>query len=255
MPPSNFTEVQAVTIKRPALGMAWRWRTELGLLSGGTAGFLECWHCMGLDLTGLAVGGSAVLAAALPWTRRFIGGRFWCLVTRHRLQSVFWELRLHTRKFRLPLVLWIRPTPVGERAWILLRAGMAPEDFRKATDEIATACAAREARVAFSRRFKLLVTIDVIRRDLLAPGRVVASRLADVQVPDPVPGWLTLPADPDPEPAPVPGPVPPRRLGDLMPRSRLVKVYHLEPLPDEAPVEGVPVPPPAGWPNVPSKAS
>ncbi len=102
----------------------WRWRTEIALLVGSAAGFLAGWHFIGLDLTGVALGGGAALLAGLPWARRFVSRRFWCLVTRHRLQAVFWELRLHTRKFRLPLVMWTRPTPVGERAWLLLRAGL-----------------------------------------------------------------------------------------------------------------------------------
>ena len=80
---------------------------------------------------------------------------------------------------------------------MLLRAGMAPDDLKKVTEEIATTCAARESRVTVSRRFKPLVTIDVIRRDLLAPGKVVPSRLADTAVLAVVPEWLALPGDPE----------------------------------------------------------
>lgn len=41
-----------------------------------------------------------------------------------------------------------------------------------------------------------LIVLDVIRRDLLAPGRVVATRLPDAPVA--VPDWLALPDGPDP---------------------------------------------------------
>ena len=41
----------------------------------------------------------------------------------------------------------------------------------------AAACAAREVRVTASRRLAPLVTIDVLRRDLLSPGKVVPARL------------------------------------------------------------------------------
>ena len=55
----------------------------------------------------LAVLGGVVLVLVLvPWSRRFLLARFWCLFTRHRLQRVFWELRLHTRAGHLPWVLW-----------------------------------------------------------------------------------------------------------------------------------------------------
>jgi hypothetical protein len=200
---ANAMEVQSVTATRPVTGVVWRWRAEIGLLTGGASGFFECWHCIGPDLTGVALGGGTVLAAALPRSRRFLLGRFWCLVTRHRLQTVMWELRLHNRKFRLPLVLWTRPTPVGERVWLLLRAGLSVDDFTTHAPEIAAACAAREVRVTAVRSNSARVVIDVIRRDLLAPGRVVPSRLAG---PVPVPDWLALPDETvlatDPVPVP-----------------------------------------------------
>lgn len=201
---ANAMEVQNVTIIRSRLGTAWRWRSEISLLAGGAAGFFGCWHCIGLDLTGVALGGGAALAVSLPWPRRFLAGRLWCLVTRHRLQTVMWELRLHTRRFRLPLVLWTRPTPVGERVFLLLRAGLSADDFTGNTAELATACGAREVRVTPVRQNSALIVLDVIRRDLLAPGRVVASRLPDGPVP--VPDWLALPDDLAPAPGLVPVP-------------------------------------------------
>jgi hypothetical protein len=80
---------------------------------------------------------------------------------------------------------------------VLLRAGLCADDFIKAIPEIASACVAREARVTGSRRFAPVVKIDVIRRDLLAPGKVIASLLPDGPVA--VPDWLALP-DSDLEP-------------------------------------------------------
>jgi hypothetical protein len=203
---ANAMEVQSVTITRSRLGTAWRWRAEIGLASSGLTGFLECWHCIGLDATGYVFGTGVVLAAALPWPRRFLAGRFWCLVTRHRLQTVMWELRLHTRRFRLPLVLWTCPTPVGERVWLLLRAGLSVKDFTSNAAELAAACGAREVRVTPVRSNSARVVLDVIRRDLLAPGRVVPSQLPTMAVP--VPAWLALPGDdlaPEDDPVPVPG--------------------------------------------------
>ena len=90
----------------------------------------------------------------------------------------FWELRLHTRAGHLPWVLWTRPTTVGVRSWVLCPPGTCSDDFRDSAKEIAAACGGREARVTASRRWSLLVVIDVLRRDLLAPGTTVRSRLA-----------------------------------------------------------------------------
>jgi hypothetical protein len=191
-------EELTVLLHRSRLGAFWRWRTEMSVLSGGATGFFECWHCIGLDLSGLAFGGGLALAAALPWTRRFLAARFWCLVTRHRLQRAFWEMRLHTRAGHLPLILLTYGTRVGERAVILARAGTSLADYEDAADVFAAACGAREARVTASRRWSQLITIDILRRDILSPRRIIPSALVDVV------GPVTVPAA-----SPEPGPEPP----------------------------------------------
>jgi hypothetical protein len=184
-----------------AEGVAWRWRTELLIAIVLLAVYFRLsWWLASYTWSLAVLGGVALVPGVLPHPRRFLLARLWCLITRHRLQQVWWQLRLHNRHGHLPLVLWIRPTGVGERAWILCRAGLCADDFTKATAEMASACAAREVRVTGSRRLAPLVTIDVIRRDLLAPGKVVASRLPGTAlVPAAV---LAQVAAPDPEPVP-----------------------------------------------------
>jgi len=184
----------AVTFQRSVFGAWWRWRSELGLLVTGSGGFFECWHCIGLDPTGYALGIPAAVAVALPWPRRFLSARFWVLYTRHRLQRAFWELRLHTRAGRLPLVPLIYATPVGVRAWVLLRAGMTAEDFEDSAAAFAAACGARDCQVTASARWSALVAIDIIRRDVLGPARVVRSPLADLPE---VPALSLVPDLPD----------------------------------------------------------
>ena len=118
------------------------------------------------------------LALGVPHSRRFITRRFWCVLARHRLQRLCYEARLHTRAGRLPLILWIRPTQVGERAWVLCRAGICAEDFDAHIGELRAACYARDARVTRNRRWSHLVTIDIIRRDTLAAATPSTSPLA-----------------------------------------------------------------------------
>lgn len=192
--PYAFEEL-TILLRRSRLGMAWRWRTEMTLVSAGSGGFLETWHLIGPDLAGTAFGGGLALALALPWSRRFMAARFWCLVTRHRLQRAFWETRLHTRAGHLPLVLWTRGTKVGERACVLARAGMSAADFEDAVPAFAAACGAREARVTFSPRWSQLITIDILRRDLLSPRNVVPSTLVDLAGPVTVPVPVQVQAD------------------------------------------------------------
>ena len=158
-------------------GIAWRWRTELLTLTALAAAFwrLDTWTTA--IWAGVILGGLAAVVAAVPHSRRFITRRFWCVLARHRLQRLCYEARLHTRSGRLPLVLWTRPTKVGERTWVLCRAGICAEDFEAHIGELRAACYARDARVTRNRRWSQLVTIDIIRRDTLAAAQQVPTPL------------------------------------------------------------------------------
>jgi hypothetical protein len=167
-----------VKVHRSAAGTAWRWRTELTVFGGLLAAL--AWLSGQITIRWAAV----VLAAALgiilgiPHSRRFTVRRFWCVLARHRFQRLCWEARLHTRAGRLPVVLWTRPTKVGERLFVWCRAGLSADDFAQHTGELAAACYAREARVTPNTRWSQLVTIDIIRRDTLAARHQVSSPLA-----------------------------------------------------------------------------
>jgi hypothetical protein len=167
-----------VKAHRSAAGTAWRWRTELLTLGGLLAAL--AWLSGQITIRWASV----VLAVALgiiftvPHSRRFIIRRFWCVLARHRFHRLCWEARLHTRAGRLPVVLWTRPTRVGERLTVWCRAGICAEDFAQHCGELAAACYAREARVTPNTAWSQLVTIDIIRRDTLAARHQVGSPLA-----------------------------------------------------------------------------
>jgi hypothetical protein len=164
-------------IHRSAAGTIWRWRTEFTTAVVSGAGVYGLIHLISFvwALTVLAVAGA--LLAGISQSRRFLSRRFWCLVTRHRLQRLCWEARLHTRSGRLPLVLWVRPTEVGERTFVWCRAGISLEDFQAHAEDIRAACYARDARVARNPQHSQLVTIDVIRRDTLHATRHVKPHI------------------------------------------------------------------------------
>lgn len=196
-------ETVSVKLDRSALGACWRWRTELLAVVVLAAAFGWLWSVSGSWWRPLAVlGGLVLVLAAVPPTRRFAVARFWALFTRHRLQRAFWELHLHTRAGRLPLIAWITATPVGSRALVICRAGLCFEDFEANAAEFASACGAREAHVTCSARWSWLIWIDVIRRDVLGPDRVIRSPLADLPGTDlgglPVPDADSGPAWPEP---------------------------------------------------------
>ena len=186
---NNPYQLEELFIKfhRTPAGIAWRWRTDLFTLTCLAAVFrrLDTW--VTLTWACVALGGFLAVAFAVPHSRRFITRRIWCVLARHRLQRLFHEARLHTRSGRLPLILWTRPTRVGERAWLLCRAGLCAEDFEAHIGELRAACYARDARVWRSRRWSQLITIDIIRRDTLAASEVITSPLKRLSAlyPDP----------------------------------------------------------------------
>ena len=163
---------------RTPAGIAWRWRTELATLAFTLTAAVAARH---LDHPHL--GSQSSWPRSWPWPspcRTPAGsspGAFWCVLARHRLQRLCYEARLHTRSGRLPLILWTRPTKVGERTWVLCRAGICAEDFEAHLGELRAACYARDARVTRNRRWSHLITIDIIRRDTLAAREIIASPL------------------------------------------------------------------------------
>ena len=160
-----------------AAGTLFRFRTELAALTAATTGGWELAKAVTLAWTVVILTVTAAVLAVLPWTRRFIIDRAWCVLSRHRIQKVCFETRMHTRSGRLPLVLRIFPTQVGERALIWCRAGICAADFEAHAEEIAAACYGRQARVAGSKRWAQLVNLDIVRRDTLAPHQVISSGL------------------------------------------------------------------------------
>ncbi len=168
-----------VRVHRSAAGTLFRFRTELATLTAVAAGGWELARAITLTWAVAIITVTATLLAVLPWTRRFIICRAWCVLSRHRIQKVCFETRMHTRSGRLPLVLRIHPTQVGERALVWCRAGICAADFEAHTGELAAACYARQARVEGHRRWSQLVNVDIVRRDTLAPHHVIPSGLAD----------------------------------------------------------------------------
>src|SRR5215469_4346012 len=93
----------AVMVHRSAAGVLWRFRTELTTLTVIGAAYTALAHLVHLIPAAIIVGGLVLVLAALPPTRRFIVRRAWCVISRHRIQRVCFETRMHTRSGRLPL--------------------------------------------------------------------------------------------------------------------------------------------------------
>ena len=143
----------------------------------GVIGIWELARAVAVTWTVVILAVSAVVITVLPPARRQVIRRVCCTLSRHRIHRVCFETRMHTRSGRLPLVLRIFPTEVGERAVIWCRAGICKEDFELNAAEIAAACCARQARIEGHRRWAQIVILDIVRRDTLAPHYVISSGL------------------------------------------------------------------------------
>jgi hypothetical protein len=166
-----------VRVHYSAAGTLFRFRAELATLTVTAIGGWELAKAMTVLWAVAILITVVIVVTVLPWTRRFALRRAWCVLSRHRIQRACFETRMHTRSGRLPLVLRIHPTRVGERALIWCRAGICATDFEAHTPEIAAACYARQARVKGHKRWAQLLYLDIVRRDTLAAHHVIPSGL------------------------------------------------------------------------------
>ena len=152
----------------PVLRAIWWWIPETALAGGLIFGWIE----LAEHTTLLYRLGAVVLIVGVPAAIKPVRTRLhqvtWCLVTRHRIRTCFSEFIITNRTGSLPLILWARPTPVGERVWIWLRPGLALDDLQDRLDKIAVACWASTAVAeAASRSNAAFVRMDIKRRDAL----------------------------------------------------------------------------------------
>jgi hypothetical protein len=176
----------------------------LGALTGMVLGVLSgllvriwpvlrvlCWWSIELAAALVVVGGpvtlahlvsrwaalAAVIAATALCTlvgpaRRFLFAWSHVVIVRHRLRLCFAGIVRGTGGVRpgsLPLILWGRPTPAGERVWLWLRPGLCVDDLDGRTGRIAVACIAKQVRIVpASDRYAALLRVDIARRDPLS---------------------------------------------------------------------------------------
>jgi hypothetical protein len=162
-------------------GVLWRARVELTtvltlimvwvLLAREVPGSWPSWTAPVILVT------SITMIGVVPASRRFVLRRGWCVFTRHRVRKCFVQSRVMTHEGFLPLFMWARPTPVGDRLWLWLRPGLSGRDIEGVADRIAAACWASTARVRIRTKRAAIVVVDVIRRDPLADSGPLSSPL------------------------------------------------------------------------------
>lgn len=161
------------TLLGRAVGILVRLRVELLLAASITLAWLLLSTLMPSWAIWTVLITVTLLIAGVPVIRRYVVRRFWCVLTRHRMKACFEQTRTMTHDGKLPSLLWSRPTPVGECVRVWLPAGLSVNDLERVTENIATACFARSARIERGRNAHL-ASILTVRRDPLE-SRTVAS--------------------------------------------------------------------------------
>ena len=164
------------------LGLLLRLRAEILVGIALVTVTVELNAQIGSTPTVITLGSTTVLILVIPTTRRFVLRRMWCVNTRHRMRACFSSTRTMTHDGRMPLLLWSRPSPTGERVRVWLPAGLSVKDIDAVALRIAAACWAREARVIPTRSQAALVIVDVVRRDPLSGSEFSPSLVDDLDM-------------------------------------------------------------------------
>jgi hypothetical protein len=163
----------------PVIRAIWWWTPETLLAGSLVFGWIELAEHTTLIYRLAFTAAITGIPAVFKPVRTRINQATWCLVTRHRIRTCFSEFIITNRTGSLPLILWARPTPVGERVWIWLRPGLSLADLQTQLDEIAVACWATAALAdVASRANAAFIRLDIKRRDVLTG--TITSPLLDM---------------------------------------------------------------------------
>jgi len=174
----------------PVLRLLWWWSLEITAGIGLIYGWIALANATPALITFAVLAVLLGIPAAVPPIRRRVVALAWCVIVRHRLRVCFSQFIIANRSGSLPLILWARPTPVGERVWVYLRPGLSLSRLQPRLDEIAVTCHATSVLIelASETRKAAYLRFDIKRREVLTakvtsslPGLIVTD---DIPVPD-----------------------------------------------------------------------
>jgi hypothetical protein len=195
----------------PVLRLLWWWSLEITAGLGLTYGWIALANATPALVTLAVLAPLVGIPAAVPAIRRRLVAVAWCVIVRHRLRVCFSQFIIANKSGSLPLILWARPTPVGERVWVYLRPGLSLSRLQARLDEIAVTCHATSAVVELASASKkaAYLRFDIKRREVLTakvnsslPGLVKTDDIPVPMAPTAVPTALDLPDVPA-EPTPL----------------------------------------------------
>lgn len=154
-----------ISVAPPSLVLAaWRWRYEIALVSGLTAGLAAAVSSFGGVPTIIVVIVVALTILCWPPARRLATDRAWCIITPHRVRVGCVEGLIYSSRGKIPVILWTSHQASGERVSLYCRAGTTADDFVSARTVLATACWAQDIAIFIDPRHTQLVILNVIRQ-------------------------------------------------------------------------------------------
>ncbi|MDG4778996.1 hypothetical protein O7614_04970 [Micromonospora sp. WMMD961] len=163
----------------PVIRLLWWWSLETAMAVLLLTAWVQLANHTPTLVTLLVVALVVGVPAAIPAVRRCVIAWMWCLVVRHRLRVCFAQFIIANQSGSLPLILWARPTPVGERVWVYLRPGLSAKDLESRLDKIAVTCHASTVLIErASENNAAYLRFDIKRREVLTAH--VGSPLVDV---------------------------------------------------------------------------
>lgn len=162
----------------PVLRLLWWWTTEVVIAVVLLTAWVQLADHTPTVVTMLVVALVVGVPAAVPVIRRQVIAWAWCLIVRHRLRVCFSQFIIANQSGSLPLILWARPTPVGERVWVYLRPGLSAKDLEGRLDKIAVTCHASTVLIERAAdNNAAYLRFDIKRREVLTAH--VGSPLVD----------------------------------------------------------------------------
>ena len=189
--PTDLRRLVTVAAPNP-LVIAWRWRYELALVSGLSAGLAAAIISFGALPTIAAVIGITLTILCWATARRFAIDRAWCIITPHRVRVGCAEGLIYSSRGKIPIILWTSHQAFGERVLLWCRAGTSVDDFVSARAVLTAACWAQDVDVFFDMQRTQFVGLDVIRRPI-----DLISDVEGIGPPDPPDGPLAWPGHQD----------------------------------------------------------
>jgi hypothetical protein len=162
----------------PVIRLVWWWFLEIAFVTAVMYGWVQLAQHTPMWVRFVVVGLVVGVPALIPAVRRRLIAVGWCVIVRHRLRVCFTQFIVSNQSGSLPLILWARPTPVGERVWVYLRPGLSVADLQGRLDKIAVACHASTVLVErASEGNSAYLRFDIKRREVLTAN--VGSPLVD----------------------------------------------------------------------------